>query len=498
MMEAPGEEEPMLLEKKEETYSIDQAIERLGFGKFHWRLLFLCGACGVIDAMEMMCLPFLQPASACTFHVDETTQALLSSVVFLGMMVGSLLWGFISDRYGRRQAYLASTMMTFVFGILSSAAPTFGALLVCRAFVGMGVTGSAVAFTLFAEFLARDQRGTMLVLIDLFGAIGVCLAVLIAWATLPHASLGWRGYLVFSSLPVAIQLFLYPFLPESIRYLVFSGQHDEAQELLNRISVINKKSLPDGMLERAPLQSVVRERGRISDLFTKERRRLSLLFMFIWFSDVFIYYGVVLLTTNIFNREAQAHAAIAPPLDDGHHHPACFIMRDHDFLNELITSFSEIPGVFIFIFLINWSRKGSQALGFFITAACLFVYMSYAHYEGMLEVSVFFVARIFISGTFQSTYTATPECMPTAIRSLAMGVFSAFARFGGMATPLVASTLSAYSMGMAVWVYVVMSLLGGTASLLLPLETAGKNLVEIGQGEEEEREKFSAADSIAL
>ena len=84
-----------------ETYTTDDALTVMGFGKFQ-AVLAYAGMGWVAEAMEVMLLSFLGPVVREEWNVSPQDESILSSVVFAGMLIGAFTWGFISDRYGRR------------------------------------------------------------------------------------------------------------------------------------------------------------------------------------------------------------------------------------------------------------------------------------------------------------------------------------------------------------------------------------------------------------
>jgi MFS family permease len=72
---------------------------------------------------------------------------------------GAVLWGRVSDALGRRRSVLISSVFSFVFGLLSSFAPTFPVMVLCRFLVGVGIGGVPVVYALFLEFVPSPNRG---------------------------------------------------------------------------------------------------------------------------------------------------------------------------------------------------------------------------------------------------------------------------------------------------------------------------------------------------
>ena len=135
----------------------------------------------------------------------------MSAVVFLGMMVGAYAWGYVSDKYGRRTGFLATAAATFLFGLASAFAPSFAWLVLFRCFVGFGLGGVPVAFTLFLEFVPSANRGKWLVTMESFWTVGSFFESALAWALLPTH--GWRSLLAFSTLPLFMLLVCFPWPP---------------------------------------------------------------------------------------------------------------------------------------------------------------------------------------------------------------------------------------------------------------------------------------------
>lgn len=187
------------------------------------------------------------------------------------------------------------TLFTFYFGALSAVAPIFIWLLVLRGLVGFGIGGAPQSVTLYAEFLPSKHRARCVVLTNLFWSLGACLEVLLAIFIMP--TLGWRWLLGFSSLPLLVFAVFCAWLPESARFHLASGRADLAHETLKRIAADNRVSLPEGRLAAVKTDL---KRGQFKDLLSKEHRYTTLVLWFIWFANAFSYYGIVLLTTEMF------------------------------------------------------------------------------------------------------------------------------------------------------------------------------------------------------
>lgn len=158
--------------------------------------------------MEMTILSVLGPALHCDWGISRNQQALVTTVVFLGMMLSSTFWGSLSDRYGRKPALSLCGVLLFLYGLLSAVAPSLGWLLLLRGLVGFAIGCVPQSVTLYAEFLPTKQRGKCVVLLDCFWALGACFEVVLAMAVVPN--LGWRWLLGISAAPLFVFACLTP------------------------------------------------------------------------------------------------------------------------------------------------------------------------------------------------------------------------------------------------------------------------------------------------
>lgn len=100
-------------------------MEQTSGGKFAALLLASIGLVWAGDAAEVMVLSYLGPAASCNFGLgdDPTSQSMLTSAVFAGMLLGAASWGLLADEIGRKRTLLASTAVVVAAGLASSAAP---------------------------------------------------------------------------------------------------------------------------------------------------------------------------------------------------------------------------------------------------------------------------------------------------------------------------------------------------------------------------------------
>lgn len=151
------------------SLTVQEAVDRLGFGKFQKRLLAVCGVTWAADGAEVLLLGFALPSVIEDFGISTTQAGLIASATFAGMLVGAWFWGTISDYIGRRTGFQLTVLIFAVFGLLSAFAPGWEWLAVLRFLTGFGLGGALpLDFSLYAEYLPRENRGRNLVLLESF------------------------------------------------------------------------------------------------------------------------------------------------------------------------------------------------------------------------------------------------------------------------------------------------------------------------------------------
>ena len=116
------------------------ALKHLGFGLFHIILLLINGVAITSDAIEVLSISFVLPVlnSPEEYGVDDTGEAWLSAIIFIGMLFGSYIWGSMADIAGRKTTLVASLTISAAFGFISAFSPWFWLFVLLRFFSGFG------------------------------------------------------------------------------------------------------------------------------------------------------------------------------------------------------------------------------------------------------------------------------------------------------------------------------------------------------------------------
>ncbi|OAY69210.1 Organic cation/carnitine transporter 7 [Ananas comosus] len=478
-----------------EIYTVDDALVSMGFGKFQGLVLAYSGMGWVSEAMEVMLLSFVGPSVQAEWNLSSHEESLITSVVFVGMLIGAYSWGVVSDTYGRRTGFLFTALVTSLAGFLSAFSPNYLCLIVLRFLVGVGLGGGHVLASWFLEFVPAPSRGAWMVVFSFFWTVGTILEASLAWVIMPILS--WRCLLAISSLPSFLLLLFFSVTPESPRYLCTNGRLHEAMFVLEKMASMNNKVLPSGVLTSSCTTSQVNYSlhtsetmhlialgkheisndeetssniGGISSLkrlLSPKLRRPTLLLWIVFFGNAFAYYGIVLLTSELsdVNRRCALREVHSSQQQDANLYKDVFI-----------TSFAEIPGLVLSAAIVDRVGRKVSMWAMLFTSCAFLAPLIFQQKEAM-TTSLLFGARACIMGSFTVLYIYAPEVYPTSVRSTGVGVASSMGRIGGVVCPIVAVGLVENCRQMeAILLFEVVMLLAGLGAFLFPFETKCREL----------------------
>jgi AAHS family 4-hydroxybenzoate transporter-like MFS transporter len=201
---------------------VNETIERFGVRRLAVLVIALCFCMMICDGYDFVALSVAAPAILRHWHVQPKAMGLVFSVTFIGLLVGSLFYGWLADRFGRK--------FTIVFGTFNFAIPvlltvwvsSIEQLALLRFVAGIGMGGVVpIAYTLVSDYAPRRTRSTVTVITNAGYSVGGILTGLIAAAAI--ARFGWQALFAVGacmSLLVAVLLILW--LPESPRHLALT------------------------------------------------------------------------------------------------------------------------------------------------------------------------------------------------------------------------------------------------------------------------------------
>ncbi|XP_073237426.1 uncharacterized protein [Porites lutea] len=327
-----------------------------------------------------------------------------SSVIFAGWLIGNVLLGWISDKFGRRKPLYFTVCLAAVFGFAGAFSPLFWLFVSARFFVGFMLGGSGlVQFVLITELVGIQHRHSA-------GIISF-----FAWATslmtIPLFAYFIRDWKLLNTVLSALglpSLFFWWLIPESPRWLLVKGKVEQAEKGLAEIARFNGKEMPQEPL-LAPVDGE-KSSGGFRDLFaTLKMSRITLVSWFGWFVNSMVYYGV----------------SLSAP-----------VLGGNMYLNFFLISALEVPANYATIFCNRkFGRKKTVIVPMVLAALAS---MGAVLLTSNNDETGFFVGRIlmaltakfFITVSFNAIYVFSAELFPTVVRNTGMGTSSGAGRIG--------------------------------------------------------------------
>ncbi len=201
----------------------------------HAKLVLVLIITLAIDVMKPATLGFVMPGLSREYSIERSHAGLLALFALTGTTIGSVVWGRIADRMGRRAAILLSALM-FIGTAICGAMPSFEWNLAMCFLMGASAGGLLpITFTLMAETVPARHRGWLLVAL---GGLGTSAGYLLAAgaAAWLEPLFSWRVLWLLGLPTGAVILLLNHYIPESPRFLWACGHAQQALAVLKRFA----------------------------------------------------------------------------------------------------------------------------------------------------------------------------------------------------------------------------------------------------------------------
>ncbi|HKV70730.1 MAG TPA: MFS transporter [Gemmatimonadales bacterium] len=167
-----------------------------------------------LDAFDFFLVVMTLTAIAQEFHRTDHEIAWSLTLTLLARPVGALIFGLLSDRYGRRLPLMINLVFYALIEVLTGFSTSYGAFLVLRALFGIGMGGEwGVGASLVMEKVPAERRGFYSGLLQQGYAFGYLLAAGVYWLVFPRW--GWRPLFLIGGLPALLAVFVRAQVTES-------------------------------------------------------------------------------------------------------------------------------------------------------------------------------------------------------------------------------------------------------------------------------------------
>uniref|UniRef100_A0A8C1IWC3 Synaptic vesicle glycoprotein 2 n=1 Tax=Cyprinus carpio TaxID=7962 RepID=A0A8C1IWC3_CYPCA len=387
--------------------SYEEAVEKAGFGLFHWLLLVVCGWANASDAVEILCVSFLLPTARCDLHLTSADMGLLTASIFLG--VAWLViprtslnahWGWLNFQSWR------------LFVVLCSV-PSLSSALIFRLFMPES-----------PKFLMEARRETeaLFVFQKMFKLNNRC-------ATKPFPVPG----------------------------LVIRSKDDEVK---NRATSGSRCQQFNHQLKQAL--------DPMKQLFVGPLASRSVVLLIIFFCISFGYYGLWMWFPELFKRaEDGGSPCTNVSRVQNSENESCYPVKTAVYMEGFVTAASNLPGN-IFTILLMDRIGGKILLSVSLVASSMSVFIIYVvktKAQSLIMSCVFSGVSVI---SWNALDVLGTELYPTQLRSSALGVFTGVGRVAAIMGNVVFGQLVDSNCAIPLLMVSALLLAGGLAALRLP------------------------------
>jgi MFS family permease len=221
---------------------IPARLDRLPWTRFHTLVVVALGITWILDGLEVTLAGSIAGAlqESPVLKFDATQVGLVGTAYLTGAVIGAVLFGYLTDRFGRRKLFFVTLGLYLTATAATALSWNFWSFALFRALTGAGIGGEYTAInSAIQEFVPARFRGRTDLAINgsfwIGGAIGAAGAVLFLQpGTLPP-DWGWRAAFGIGAVLGLGILTLRRLLPESPRWLMLHARLDEAETVMEQI-----------------------------------------------------------------------------------------------------------------------------------------------------------------------------------------------------------------------------------------------------------------------
>eukprot|EP00116_Pleurobrachia_bachei_P007818 sb/3468080/ len=213
--------------KAKGSYTVDEIVEYIGMGPYHWIWLSFFGISSMAQAVEITLNSIILTELGCEWDLSSVEEVIIPALTLLMSVPGDIVGGILADTYGRYPVLVGGQIIISVFGVLSACVSSYAEYLIIRSIVGFGF--GLIVFLIIvqvAEICPTDYRATAVAITFVFWTLGN--QYIIGGGYWLQSDYGWRYVVLWAALPCVIMMFIQPFADESPKYCIVSGDPDKA------------------------------------------------------------------------------------------------------------------------------------------------------------------------------------------------------------------------------------------------------------------------------
>jgi MFS family permease len=408
---------------------IPARLDRLPWGSFHWLLICALGVTWVLDGLEATIVAAIGPMlkKPTTLGLSNTEMGVAGAVYLAGCIGGALVFGHLTDQLGRKRLFSVTLGVYLAGALLTALAWDFWSFLAFRCLTGTAIGGEYAAInSAIDELIPAPVRGRVDLAINAtywLGAIaGAGASVLLLDDRFFPDWLGWRLSFGLGVLVGGVMIFVRHYVPESPRWLLTHGRHDEAEEITRSIeSSSGQVDLPRPAKRMTVHPGTAIGFGTIAKtLFVRYRSR-AVLGLVLIASQAFFYNGISFSFPFLLNRD------FGVPVDRTGAYVVCMAAAN-------------LVGPLVLGHFFDTIGRRRMIAGTYTLSGLVIIVTEVLYLHGDLtavsQTALWMAGFFFASAAASAGYLTVSEVFPLEMRALAIAFFySIGTAIGGLLPP---------------------------------------------------------------
>ncbi|KAF6203746.1 hypothetical protein GE061_002080 [Apolygus lucorum] len=493
--------------KKKEIHGVnlEDALNIVGFGRYQWMFSMIGGLAFLAAGVQSGITAFILPSMKCDMALTSSQMGLLNALFLLGGIGSGVVWGAVVDSIGRKPVLLLGLYLDSIISVCAASAPNFYVFSVFRFISGFIIGGPAsVCMIHVGELIPQKYRAEVLCYTGLTWSASWVVTAGLAWVIMPLSSwkitedieiASWRYLVLVVGFIDLFAAMLYSTVYESPKFYLSQGKIDLALEVLSNVYARNKgvTAADFPVKSLAPLESsqekvvdcanksvwrpLVATLKQFKALLHGKALSATSLACFLWFSNMFGYYGLGLWMPELASRYKSFEASnegegisvceLSSFQASGNGPVSCKNIDPSVFTNTLVSGLSLVSGNIVAALLMSrLPRRFMPVFFMFGAAVCvlgLFVVRSSTEY--LVATSLF---QLFI-GTANLVHNAlVVDIFPPEVCGRAICMAIMMGRVGAMISNLALGSLLDISCAVPLVMSATFIAAGGFASFFIP------------------------------